>query len=208
MSWLESLGDWWTRHRDPWGGSRYRRGPDGDGLFAEQTGAPAEPFTRTGAEWELRVMPLARFTVRARILSRCHYQDDSAAPIAPLDLFVCWGNEWQRGEMHDFELDHRERRCLLKRRWNGQFPVESLLKWCANIHILPATDLLKQPLLAVRPREIVELEGWLVDVRGRVGRHDDFRWRSSLSREDTGEGSCEVLWLERLHARHREWTLG
>lgn len=28
-----------------------------------------------------------------------------------------------------------------------------------------------------------------------------WRWRSSLSREDTGDGSCELVWVERLELR-------
>jgi hypothetical protein len=39
--------------------------------------------------------------------------------------------------------------------------------------------------------------GYLVEVRGR----DGFRWRSSLTREDTGNGACELVWVEKLDVR-------
>ena len=43
-------------------------------------------------------------------------------------------------------------------------------------------------------REFVRLTGYLVDVQGPGG----FRWRTSLTREDTGDGACELMWIERV----------
>ncbi len=41
---------------------------------------------------------------------------------------------------------------------------------------------------------MIRLTGYLVQVHGR----DGYRWASSLSRADTGVGSCEVIWVESL----------
>ncbi len=38
------------------------------------------------------------------------------------------------------------------------------------------------------------MSGYLVDVRGPNG----FRWNTSLSRNDTGDGACEIMWIESL----------
>jgi hypothetical protein len=38
------------------------------------------------------------------------------------------------------------------------------------------------------------LEGYLVNITGANGWH----WNSSMSRDDTGGGSCEVLYLTRV----------
>ena len=37
----------------------------------------------------------------------------------------------------------------------------------------------------------------LIEVRGA----DGWRWRSSLTREDTGAGACELVWVERIAVR-------
>jgi hypothetical protein len=42
--------------------------------------------------------------------------------------------------------------------------------------------------------KLVTVSGYLVDVRGANG----FTWKTSLSRSDTGDGSCEIVWVERL----------
>jgi hypothetical protein len=46
----------------------------------------------------------------------------------------------------------------------------------------------------LRPGQLVSVRGFLVDVRGPNG----FAWNTSLSRSDTGDGSCEVVWVEAL----------
>jgi len=52
-------------------------------------------------------------------------------------------------------------------------------------------------LLRIRAGQIVSLAGYLVEVRGPNG----MRWRSSLTREDTGAGACELVWVETLDVR-------
>ena len=52
-------------------------------------------------------------------------------------------------------------------------------------------------LKQVRAGSVVRIEGLLVEAN----RDDGWRWRSSLSREDSGGGACELLWVERLELR-------
>ena len=69
----------------------------------------------------------------------------------------------------------------------------------ANMHIIPATPAVADQINQIREHQLVILEGELVEVSGPNG----FHWRSSLSREDTGDGACELMrvdsvqWLER-----------
>ena len=40
----------------------------------------------------------------------------------------------------------------------------------------------------------IAIDGNIVDVRGPHG----FRWNTSLTREDTGDGACEIMWIEAI----------
>jgi len=40
--------------------------------------------------------------------------------------------------------------------------------------------------------------GYLISIRGEDGWH----WRSSLSRTDSGDGACEVVWVDSLAIRY------
>ena len=58
---------------------------------------------------------------------------------------------------------------------------------------LPLPDA-AQELRSVRPGEVVHLEGFLVDVK----RDDGWHWNTSLTREDTGAGACEIVLVETI----------
>jgi hypothetical protein len=47
----------------------------------------------------------------------------------------------------------------------------------------------------VRAGDQIRLRGYLV----RVAASDGWQWRSSLTRDDTGAGACELVLLESLH---------
>jgi hypothetical protein len=47
----------------------------------------------------------------------------------------------------------------------------------------------------IRNGDIVQLSGSLVNV---VSESDGWRWKSSQTRNDTGKGACELIWVESL----------
>jgi hypothetical protein len=59
----------------------------------------------------------------------------------------------------------------------------------ANMHLIPANDQVRQALDAISTGENIRLRGFLVEARAE----DGWRWRSSLTREDTGNGACEII---------------
>jgi hypothetical protein len=73
-------------------------------------------------------------------------------------------------------------------------PPALLVNHAAQMHLIPATDALDARVRTLRPGQLVSLHGYLVDVRGP----GDFRWITSLTRTDTGDGACEILWVETL----------
>jgi hypothetical protein len=57
--------------------------------------------------------------------------------------------------------------------------------------LIPANDDVRRTLAKVEKGSVVRLAGSLVNVE----HPDGWRWRSSTSRDDTGGGSCELLWV-------------
>jgi len=49
----------------------------------------------------------------------------------------------------------------------------------------------------VRTGQIVALSGYLVRVQGPDGWH----WNSSMTRSDSGNGACELVWVQDLAIR-------
>jgi hypothetical protein len=76
-------------------------------------------------------------------------------------------------------------------------PLDALITEAAQIHAIPATAAIDDALRRLRPGQIVSLSGYLVDVSGPGG----FAWKTSLTRTDTGDGACEIMWIEALDLR-------
>ncbi len=55
-------------------------------------------------------------------------------------------------------------------------------------------DQIRATLNQLRIGHIIKLQGQLLHVKAP----DGWRWRSSLSRTDTGVHSCELVWVEQL----------
>ena len=65
------------------------------------------------------------------------------------------------------------------------------------MHMVPANDAIESRLKKLRPGQLVTAGGWLVDIRGPGG----FSWNTSLRRDDTGNGACEIVYVEELKVR-------
>ena len=137
------------------------------------------------------ITPLARYTVTAVVLSRERYRNDRAAELSPLDLALGWGPMSVATVINELQISQSGR--WYEYRSQGEPPLDPglIATHSANTHCLPANADIRDRLLAVKRHDLVTLEGYLVEVAGSDGYH----WRSSLSRDDTGGGACEVLWV-------------
>ena len=67
----------------------------------------------------------------------------------------------------------------------------------ANMHMIPADAEVEGTLKSLRVGQLVRISGYLVEIAGT----DGWRWRSSLTRSDTGNGACELVWVEELRVK-------
>lgn len=178
---------WWADHRPV----RPPPGPVDGNLAQSQSGAA----TIRHEDHELE--PLADFAITARVLSRENYRFDRAAVLSPVDLALGWGPMSDDEVLRRLTISQGGRWYFY--RWSGEppIPVHEIVRHSANMHLIPADDGIASTLSRVRPGHVVELRGKLVEARGA----DGFRWRSSLTREDSGDGACEIVYVERLVLR-------
>ncbi len=144
---------------------------------------------------EYVIRPVARFAVHARVLSTQRYRFGRDAELSPVDLALGWGRMSDQAVLDRIDVSQGGRFY----RWrveNYPIPRREIIEQSANMHMLPANDAVLDDLLAVREGDLVAFEGYLVTVTAPDGWH----WNSSTTRKDTGNGACEVVWVERLVA--------
>ncbi len=153
----------------------------------------AAPFAFEG----YRITPLARFTATARVLGTERYRFDRGADLVPVDLALGWGAMSDSRHLAGIDISQGNRFYFWRAK-TPPLPPEEIARHSANMHLIPRDGAMRKRLLGVRPGELVSFEGQLVEVAAP----DGWRWRSSLSREDTGNGACELVWMERFEVRN------
>ncbi|MGH8712391.1 MAG: hypothetical protein ACREYB_00135 [Casimicrobiaceae bacterium] len=154
---------------------------------------PSTTFDAKGYTFTKR----ARFDIIARLLHKERYRVDAEAALAPYDLGVGWGPLSDSAILYQLEFTQMGRFFY----WNpkrGDFPLsrQTTITHLAQIHVIAANAEIAARLAHLRPGQLVTARGYLVDVRGPRG----FTWNTSLKRDDTGDGACEILWAETLSA--------
>jgi hypothetical protein len=140
-----------------------------------------------------RITPLASFDITARVISSRKYRYDRQSDLAPVDLVLGWGPMSDSRVLKQISFTQNTRAYSW---WTNSFPIaqEVIETHSANMHMIPTNPEIEGKLRSIRPGNIVHLEGYLVEVNSK----DGWRWRSSLTRTDTGPGACELIWVESL----------
>ncbi len=173
----------------------------GDRPIARAPGVLAgdEPQQEAPADdqpWEYegyQVRPRADYSLKARVLSATRYRWDRGSRLAPVDLAVGWGAMSDSATLDRFEVEQGSRYFTLYPHGDGVDLADALLH-AANMHVIPANDDVRRTLVRAKPGHVVTMRGRLVDIRGA----DGFTWNTSLRRNDTGAGACELFWADEI----------
>src|SRR5208282_5361167 len=137
----------------------------------------------------------AKYEITARVLRKEVYRLDGGAGLAPVDLGVGWGPLSDSAVINQLQFSQMGRFFYWRpRNANFPLPAATLISHLAQMHMIPATEAIDAKLRHLRPGQVVTASGYLVDIRNASG----FVWNTSLSRTDTGDGACEVFWVESL----------
>jgi len=144
---------------------------------------------------EFHLKPLAHFALDARVLHRKNYHFDRQSALVPVDLAVGWGPMSDQAILDQLEISQSRR--FFWYQWSRLPPLDPDQITChaTNLHLIPSNAAMASACKSLRTGELIHLQGLLVEASGPgIGT-----WRSSLSRTDSGNGACELVWLEELH---------
>jgi hypothetical protein len=162
-------------------------------LVAEQPIQRNMSLPKNWQKEEFNIVALAEFHIKARVLSTNFFWSGKEKEISPVDFALGWGPMSDQAVLDYINISQRNRWYY----WEANpfpIPVEQISLNSANMHIIPSNDLIEDLLDEVYKGCLIEMKGYLVEVTGEKG----WRWKSSLRRDDTGGGSCELVYVEEL----------
>jgi hypothetical protein len=137
------------------------------------------------------IRALAAFDMHSRVLAMQPYSGDRESALVPVDYVMAWGVMSRADVARQFSIEQKNRWCF----WEARHPTvtaEDVITHSANMHLIPATPDVASALRRIRRYDIVHVRGWLVEVSAP----DGWTWCSSLSRDDTGNNACEIIYVE------------
>ena len=157
---------------------------------------PEQLEIKSGAEiiehGEFRLKPLARFSIEGRVLQRKNYSYDRNAVLSPVDLAIGWGRMSDQAVLDRLKISQSMRFYWYRYQMPPPIPQDEIIRHSTNVHIIPLDGATKKACRSLRVGELIRLEGQLVEASSpKIGT-----WRSSLRRDDTGNGACELLLVE------------
>jgi len=140
--------------------------PDPPSVTAAPERAPV--FERDG-----HVMTgLAEFKAKARVVSVERYGKDRQAKIAPVDIVLGWGALSDTTTFKGVDVGQTERTVVFES-YDPKLPKEAVAASLLNVHVIGADAEVDKRLGDLRRGNIVEIEGWLVEVKAG----DGWRWK-------------------------------
>lgn len=140
---------------------------------------------------DYQITPLAEFKLQGKVLARKDYSLGRESDLSPVDIAFGWQNMSDEAVLDNIEISQSGRWY----RWHVQdFPIprKQIETQSANMHLIPANDLVEDMIDLAKQGQIVELTGYLI----RADSDDGWHWQSSLTRNDTGAHACEIIYVE------------
>lgn len=151
-----------------------------------------ERFTLSWEDYE--IIGHSGIGIEAIVLSAKAYRTGDLGTLVPLDLALAWGPVSNPDWIRHLRVKQSERLYRWSYPPGTSLTVDEITTGSANMHMMPANDGVRASLTRVRKGDLVRISGYLVDVSGP----DDFSWKSSTVRTDTGLGSCELILVENI----------
>jgi len=123
-----------------------------------------------------------------------NYSTDGASVVSPKDTILAWG------DLSDPKVDAHIKYTQSNRWYYFRYSGDSLVtgdyisQHSSNTHLIPADDTIAKAIRKIGENDYIHLEGYLAIVHFSNGD-----WSSSLTREDTGDGACEIVYVTKIN---------
>jgi len=157
----------------------------------------AAPIMYKDGKFNLIYQPVADYSITARILSKKRYSGDWSAKVAKYDFAFGWGNMSNPDLTKGITINQSMRFYFYRTKPDCQLPLRYIARHSANNHLIPANDAVRKGLASLKKEDIARFDGKLIKVSGWYNKQT-VTWGTSTTRNDTGNGACELIYVEKV----------
>ncbi len=164
----------------------------------------AKGVTKTTVKgWNVRIEYQYSYDIEALVVHTKRYSGSGLGDqLAPVDAALAWGDVAKYNDSIDFHWGQARRWYTWKvNSYEELAPVGAEYEvgiQSSNNHLIPSTRELEKQVKKLRTGDHVRIKGYLVNIDGTKSDGSTFWWNSSTTREDTGDGACEVFYVTEL----------
>lgn len=143
-----------------------------------------------------------RFEIIGEAISVARYRWAFTNPYFEVDLGLAWGPRVQ--EYKDKVTFRQTARWLM---WSYRSEMDEATRFdiqthVGNLHLIPAEGRgeVVKAIRSLEKGDLVRIQGFLVRIFGPTG---DLIATSSTSRDDSGDGACEIVWVEEIQINRK-----
>jgi hypothetical protein len=156
-----------------------------------------EPIIREIKDGHFTMTPVAEFKISGMVVGKETYSSGWDGEISPVDLAIVWG-KLAKPEYDEY-ITYRQRNRWYFYQYKPGSPFDNsfVISHSANNHIIPANENINEAVKTIGKKDMVVFEGFLVNIKGTY-KGQPVIWNTSLSRKDTGNGSCELFYVSKI----------
>lgn len=143
------------------------------------------------------IKKLADYNIRARVLSTRRYWMGPTSDLFPYDVAVGWKEMSDTSVLEKLNISQANRFYFYQWHESASLDADLLSKNSANMHLIAATPYIEKKIKYLRKGNLIHLTGQLVAVNFKDGSEI----KSSLSRDDTGSGACELMLVNAIEVQ-------
>jgi hypothetical protein len=159
--------------------------------------ASSEPIIIDWKNGHFTLMPVAKYRLSGVVVSKESYADGWDGKISPIDVAIVWGRLSGSDYRRYVTFSQGSRWYHYQLKEGSPFEVSYVITHSSNNHIIPANENILRAIKSIKKKDKVILEGWLVNLSGKY-QGGNVSWTTSLSRQDTGNGSCELFYVSKV----------
>jgi len=149
-----------------------------------------------GSEGKVELIPRAEYSLTGVVKSKKKYSDYTSQ-ISEYDLAMAWG-DLNKDEI-DSGISYSQNGRWYYYKYSPDISVNAdyISKNSANVHIIHKDKDILKKIESLKEEDYIKLEGYLVDVDFKNPNNTSL-WETSETRNDTGNGACEIMYVENV----------